>query len=236
MRIFRSKYYVHMNVSWLHPNRQQQMRQCDIYHKILPKTTAHSRSFRHNSCIQSACRLQLLLLHGAFNGNVSYFVKAGPCLSSAGFIFTISPSFFAELLGKEAVAIRVASAFPLSCQGMDKNSFHFLQQLVALGKYNRGRNMSVCVCEKKRHKFTTKAKGGTRCYDKEFLFCLYHRIESYVPGLSWLCWGCDKGGKWCKCSTWAIMLCTTGTLFSREAYLQVLKQLQLCWRFFSKEP
>lgn len=82
----------------------------------------------------------------AYNGNVSYSVKAGPCLSSAGFIFTISPSFFAELLGKEAVAIRVASAFPLSCQGMDKNSFHFLQQLVALGKYNRGRNMSVCVC------------------------------------------------------------------------------------------
>lgn len=147
MRILRGKYYVHMNVSWLHRNRQQQMRQCDIYHKILPMTTAHSRSFRHNSCIQSACRLQLLLLHGAFNGNVSNSVKAGPCLSSAGFIFTISPSFFAELLGKEAVAIRVASAFPLSCQGMDKNSFHFLQQLVALGKYNRGRNMSVCVWE-----------------------------------------------------------------------------------------
>lgn len=203
------------------------MRQCDIYHKILPKTTAHSRSFRHNSCIQSACRLQLLLLHGAFNGNVSNSVKAGPCLSSAGFIFTISPSFFAELLGKEAVAIRVASAFPLSCQGMDKNSFHFLQQIVALGKYNRGRNMSVCV---RRNDTSLRQRLKVQDVMTRSFFFVY-TIESYrmyVPGLSWLCWGCDKGGKWCKCSTWAIMLCTTGTLFSREAYLQVLKQLQLC--------
>lgn len=151
------------------------MRQCDIYHKILPMTTAHSRSFRYNSCIQSACMLQLLLLHGAFNGNVSNSVKAGPCLSSAGFIFTISPSFFAELLGKEAVSIRVASAFPLSCQGMDKNSFHFLQQLVALGKYNRGRNMSVCVCERRND---TSLRQRLKVQD--VLFCLYHRIVSYV--------------------------------------------------------
>lgn len=37
------------------------------------------------------------------------------------------------------------------------------------------------MCEKKRHKFTTKAKG-TRCYDKEFfLFIPSNRVVCMFP-------------------------------------------------------